>query len=208
MKPLTKRQQNVLEFIVKMQQLNGYSPTFRDIADHFGFRSMNAAADHVRALRKKGYIEDSRGRARFMQVLSPLQHLRKRLVDIPVFGNIPAGPPETRLQEAEACLTLDVSSLGIKHTAKTFALEVRGDSMIEKHIVDGDYVILEYGANPTPGDVVAALIDGASTLKTFVVEKGKPFLKAENPRYSKLIPAEELEIQGIMIGLVRKSGKA
>jgi repressor LexA len=76
--------------------------------------------------------------------------------------------------------------------------------MIGRHIVDGDYVVLEHGKTPRPGDVVAALIDNESTLKTFVLEQGRPRLRAENPHYPKLIPAEELVIQGVMVGLLRK----
>jgi repressor LexA len=97
-----------------------------------------------------------------------------------------------------------VASLGLRPTARTFALEVRGDSMVGRHILEGDYVILEHGVTPRSGDVVAALIDNESTLKTFVIDKGKPFLRAENPRYPNLVPAQELVIQGVMVALIRK----
>ena len=83
-------------------------------------------------------------------------------------------------------------------------MQVRGDSMIGKHIVEGDYVVCEHGLTPRTGDIVAALIDNESTLKTFVMERGKPYLRAENPRYPKLIPTAELVIQGVMVGLIRK----
>ena len=86
----------------------------------------------------------------------------------------------------------------------TFALRVRGDSMIGAHIVDGDIVVLEDSKEVHNGDIVAALIDGETTLKRYVVERGWPYLKAENPRYPKLIPARELKIQGVMVSLVRK----
>jgi len=86
----------------------------------------------------------------------------------------------------------------------TFALRVRGDSMIGAHIVDGDVVILEDAKEVHDGDVVAALIDGETTLKRYVVERGRPYLKAENPRYPNLVPARELKIQGVMVSLVRK----
>src|SRR5881628_3318707 len=113
---------------------------------------------------------------------------------------VPAIPP----LQANGCIAIDVNSLGIKPTARTFALEVRGDSMIGKHILDGDLVVLEYGLAPHPGNVVAALLDDESTLKTFMIENGRPWLRAENPRYPKLIPASELVIQGVMVGLIRK----
>jgi repressor LexA len=131
--------------------------------------------------------------------------LRQRVVDIPLFGSIPAGYAQNREQEPEGCVSVDVGSVGIKPTRNTFALRVRGDSMIGRHICDGDIAILEHGPDPRPGQVVAALIDRKSTLKTFVLKNGKPFLKAENPRYPDLLPSEELMIQGVMRGLVRKA---
>src|SRR5213079_153589 len=85
-----------------------------------------------------------------------------------------------------------------------FALRVRGDSMIDAHIIDGDIVILEDSKEVHNGDIVAALIDGETTLKRYVMERGRPYLKAENPRYPNLIPARELTIQGVMVSLVRK----
>ena len=99
---------------------------------------------------------------------------------------------------------MDVDTLGVKPSPRTFALEVTGDSMIGRHIMEGDYAILEHGMDPRPGDVVAALIDNESTLKTFVKQRGKPCLKAENPKYPNLIPAQELVIQGVMVALIRK----
>ncbi|HEU0038467.1 MAG TPA: S24 family peptidase, partial [Verrucomicrobiae bacterium] len=86
-----------------------------------------------------------------------------------------------------------------------FALRVTGDSMIGRHILDGDFVVLEHGPEPRNGQVVAALIDGASTLKTFVLKSGKAYLKAENPRYPNLIPAHELMIQGVFKALIRRT---
>ena len=204
MKDLTKRQQQILDFIHECQQRLGTAPSLREVAAHFRFRSMNAAADHVRALRKKGVLENQPRRARSLRVVSPLQSLRQRVAEIPIYGSIPAGFARDRQQEPDGCLSIDIESLGIKPTPRTFALQVRGDSMIGKHIVEGDLVVLEHGVTPRTGDVVAALIDNESTLKTFVLDNGKPYLKAENPRYPKLIPAGELVVQGVMVALVRK----
>ena len=108
------------------------------------------------------------------------------------------------IQEEEGCVLIDVETLGIKPSARIFGLKVRGDSMLGKQIIDGDVAIIEHGVQPRNGDVVAALIDGQVTLKTFVLQRGKPFLRAENPRYPDLIPQEELQIQGVMVALVRK----
>ena len=204
MNDLTVRQSRVLEFIQGRQQAGESAPSLREIAAHFGFRSPRAASCHLEALKHKGYLANDPAKARSWRVLTPLARLRRRVVDIPLFGSIPAGFAADRQQEAEGCVSVNVNTLGLHPTARTFALRVRGDSMIGKHIVDGDIVIFEHGLTPRTGDVVAALIDNESTLKTFVMERGRPWLRAENPRYPKLIPAAELVIQGVMVGLVRK----
>jgi repressor LexA len=205
MKTLTNRQQQVLDFIQEQQQGGGGAPSLREIAAHFRFRSMNAAADHVRALCRKGMLEGVAGRARSLRVRVPWRVGRRRVVDIPVYGAIPAGFARDRQQEAKGCVSMDLEALGIRATARTFALEVRGDSMVGRHIVEGDVVILEHGRVPKSGDVVAALIDSESTLKTFMLNRGKPYLRAENPKYPDLVPAAELVIQGVMVALVRRS---
>ena len=204
MNKLTDRQRQILVYIQECQRASGVAPSMREIAEHFGFSSMTTVMDHVRLLRKKGVLENQPGRARTLRVVSPLEKFRSQVADIPLYGAIPAGLPEDRQQEAKGCVSIDIATLGFKPTARTFALEVRGDSMIGKFIVNGDVVILEHGMTPRNGDVVAALIDNESTLKTFLLNRGKPFLRAENPRYPDLIPAQELVIQGVMVGLVRK----
>ena len=205
MSPLTRRQQQVLAFIRQEHEEDSVAPTLAEIARHFGFRSLNTVAEHLRLIRQKGFLEASDGKARALKLVSPLQRHRHRVADIPVFGSIPAGLPQERSQEAKGCVSIDIGTLNFKPTPRTFALEVRGDSMIGKHIVDGDLVILEHGANPKPGDVVAALIDGESTLKTFLLRGTKPYLKAENPNYPNLIPAHELVIQGVLKLVVRRA---
>lgn len=212
MKTLTHRQQDVLEFIGQTIDNAGAAPTFREIAAHFRFRSVKAAADHVAALRRKGALAGAPRRARALSIVDAVagdwataRALGRRLARLPVYGTIPAGLAEDRRQEARGCVAVDLDTLGIRPIPRTFALEVRGDSMIGRHIVDGDLVVLEHGKMPRHGDVVAALIDNESTLKTFVQERGRPpCLKAENPRYPKLHPVGELVIQGVMVGLIRK----
>ena len=205
MTELTRAQQRVLDFIQAEVHAGRAIPTLREIADRFGFRSHRAAACHLEALRRKGVIESERGKARSLRVTSPLAKLRSRIVDIPLFGSIPAGFAQNREQEADGCISVDIESIGFKATRNSFALRVTGDSMIGKHICDGDIVMLEHGPDPRPGQIVAALVDRKSTLKTFVVKNGKPFLKAENPKYPDLIPSEELMIQGVFRALIRKA---
>ena len=202
---LTRKQQQILDFILKRQRAEGATPTFQEIADQFGFRSLNSVTEHLRLLRRKGCLESEPGKARSLRVTSPLAKLRSRIVDIPLFGSIPAGPPQAREQDAEGCVSVDVASIGYQPTRNAFALRVTGDSMIGRHILDGDFVVMEHGPEPRNGQVVAALIDGASTLKTFVMKGGKPYLKAENPKYPDLLPAQELMIQGVFKALIRKA---
>jgi len=112
--------------------------------------------------------------------------------------------PQAREPQAGGCVAVEVEGVWVKPTRKTFALRVNGDSMIGKHICDGDVVVLEHGPDPRPGQVVAALVHGASKLRTFILKGGKPFLKAENAKYPDLIPAQELVIQGVFRALIRR----
>jgi repressor LexA len=204
MTPLTDRQQQVLNFIQTHQQQKGVIPTLREIATHFAFRSMTAAVDHVRVLQRKGYLDHEPRRARSLRVLAGIRSLGRPFARIPLYGSIPAGYADERQQESEGEVLVDLRALGIRPQGRIFALQVRGDSMVGRHILDGDQVILDAGRKPRHGDAVAALIENQSTLKTFVIEKGRPFLRAENVLYPKIIPASELVIQGVMVGLVRK----
>jgi repressor LexA len=204
MDPLTYRQQQVLNYIQVHQQQKGIVPTLREIARHFSFRSMTAAVDHVRVLQRKGYLAHEPRRARSLRLLSETASLDRPLVRMPVFGSIPAGFADERRQEPIREVLVDLAGLGIHPKGKAFAVEVRGDSMIGRHILEGDQVILDAGRTPRHGDVVAALVEGQSTLKTFIIENGRPSLRAENPLYPKIIPLGELVIQGVMVGLIRK----
>lgn len=205
MEALTARQRQVLEFIQASQTQQGVVPTMREIARQFGFRSMTAAADHVRALRRKGYLGHNPRHARSHSVISAIQTLVPRsLVQVPLYGSIPAGFADDRTQEAERTVAVDFESLGLRADSKIFALDVRGDSMINRHIVDGDIAIIDRTRTPKQGDVVAALIDRESTLKTLEYENGRPYLRAENPHYLNLHPSHELLIQGVMVALVRR----
>ncbi len=202
---LTPAQKRVLDFIQAEIRADRPIPTLREIAARFGFRGHRAAACHLDALKRKGFVESEPGKARSLRVTSPLAKLRSRFAVIPLFGSIPAGFSSDREQQPDGCVSVDVATIGFKPTRNTFALRVTGDSMIGKHICDGDIAVFEHGPEPRPGQIVAALIDRKNTLKTFLVKNGKPFLKAENPQYPDLIPAEELVIQGVLRALIRKA---
>lgn len=199
---LTKRQQEVYDFLKNEVRKNGYTPSSRDIQLHFGFASQTAAMNHLRALTKKGVIRREPGMARAIAFTEELD--REEILDIPLYGSIAAGMGEDQRQEQDGCLSIDIRSLGIPRNSRTFALKVRGDSMIDAHICDGDTVILEF-REPRRGDIVAALIDGETTLKRYVVQEGKFYLQAENEKFPDLIPARELIIQGVMVALLRNA---
>lgn len=198
---LTDRQQELLTYLRQHQREQGVMPSTRDIQKHFGFSSQTAAMSHLRALEKKGVIQRHPHKAR--AVVFPEDLVREEIVDIPLYGSIPAGYAELQQQQPDSSLSIDTATLGIKRVDKAYALRVRGESMIGANICDGDIAILEV-KEPRPRDIVAALIDGETTLKRYVIENGKPILRAENPAFPDLHPAEELVIQGVMKTLIRR----
>lgn len=203
MKPhLTGRQQEILDFLHKSQRDTGIMPSTREIQTFFGFGSQTAAVSHLRSLEKKGAIQRLAGKAR--AVIFPEQRSRAEIVDIPFWGNITAGMAENSPTGSDGCISIDIATLGLSQRAQTFALKVRGESMIDAHICPGDTVIMEF-REPRKGDIVAALIDGETTLKRYLIENGKPFLRAENSDFPDLIPARELVIQGTLVALLRRT---
>jgi repressor LexA len=201
MAELTARQQEVLDFIRRQLELTGFSPSSREIQAHFGFQSQTAAMNHLRALERKGAINRTPGKAR--SAVDRNFRLLPRLRAIPMLGQIPAGMPSEASESGGFSLGVDLAAFGVERGAEVFAVRVRGDSMIDAQIADGDTVLLQKRV-PKNGEIVAALIDGESTLKRYLLDRGEPFLKAENPLYPDLLPAAELIIQGVMIGLLRK----
>jgi repressor LexA len=197
---LTERQRGILEFIQTEQREKGITPSTREIQHHFGFASQTSVMQYLGTLERKGFLDRHARKARAL--ITPVQ--RVRITDIPIYGQIPAGMATLTEQTIEGHVSLDTRSVNASKNGRTFALRVRGDSMIEAHILDGDIVILEDRKDVQNGDIVAALIDGETTLKRYVMEHGRPYLKAENPLYPNLVPARELRIQGVMVSLVRK----
>ncbi|TVR50528.1 MAG: repressor LexA [Puniceicoccaceae bacterium] len=195
-KELTGRQAEVLAYVRRRRRETGAAPSTREIQRAFGFASQTAVMHHLRALERKGALWRLPGDLR---PAVPAEGLR----EVPILGQIPAGLPAYGEEEQrEGCVTVDLASVGIPRNARTFALRVRGDSMTGAHVAEGDVVVLEF-REPRSGDIVAALIDGETTLKRFLLRQGRPYLKAENPRYPDLIPARELVVQGVMVALVR-----
>ena len=197
---LTRRQKNVLDFIQSEQRGKGITPSTREIQKHFRFASQTSVMQYLAALERKGFLSRHARKARAL--ITPVQKVR--ITDVPIYGQIPAGMSTLSEQIIEGHVSLDARSANTSNNGRIFALRVRGDSMIGAHIIDGDIVILEDRKDVQNGDIVAGLIDGETTLKRYVVEHGRPYLKAENSRYPDLTPARELRIQGIMVSLVRK----
>ena len=207
MDELTDIQRRVFGFIRDRLVAGFPAPTLREIAAGFGWSSKRAAECHIEALVRKGWLASEPGKARSLRLKDGAQVNPRAAVEIPLFGSIPAGLGRDREQERDECIPVTMDLIGFKPTRNTFALRVSGDSMIGRHICDGDIVVLEHGPDPRPGQIVAALIDRKSTLKTFVLKNGRPFLKAENPKYPDLIPFEELMIQGVVRAVLRTLGK-
>lgn len=216
-RPITDRQQAVLDFLNYYFRQQGYWPSIREILEHFKFKSTNAVQRHLRALERKGCLTRARGQARAFRAVKNSDFENNGngdsnsaktfdVVNIPIYGNISAGYPD-RVEPGEAIgrLQIDVETAGLNRRArvKPFALRVRGDSMVDAGIFEGDTVVVEPGPG-AHGDIVAALIDGETTLKRLISEMGKPaYLKAENCKYPELYPISELIIQGVARSIVR-----
>ncbi|MBA3762760.1 MAG: transcriptional repressor LexA [Verrucomicrobiota bacterium] len=197
---LTERQQDVLGFIQTEQREKGITPSTREIQKYFRFASQTSVMQYLDVLERKGFLDRHARKARAL--ITPVQKVR--ITDIPIYGQIPAGMATLTEQTIEGHVSLDARTVNASKNGRTFALRVRGDSMIDAHILDGDIVILEDRKDVQSGDIVAALIDGETTLKRYVMDHGRPYLKAENPLYPNLVPARELRVQGVMISLVRR----
>ncbi len=206
MQTLTRKQQQVWHFISESRQRLGMAPTIREIKNHFAFGSTRSAFDYVKVLAKKGYLKREPRTARAIQIIDPSAPPPRGTASIPVYGSIPAGSPEERAQTPDDYITMDLETLGVpKPSTRIFALRIKGDSMEGAGILDGDWAIIDHAKEPRNGSIVAAYIDGKSTLKRFLMRQGKPHLKAENPRYPDLKPCEELMVQGVLIGLYRRA---
>ena len=197
---LTTRQSQILSFIRESVHEKGITPSLREIMARFGFTSPATVSSHLDLLEKKGAIHRQAGRSR--NITLPGVKPRPALMEIPLYGMIPAGIPEDQEQQSDRCITVDPETIQLPRSVRTFALEVRGDSMIGAGILHRDVVIMEL-AEPRNRDIVAALIDGDVTLKRYLIQQGRPFLRAENPDYPDLIPAQELVIQGVFRALIR-----
>lgn len=199
---LTPKQKAILNFIEQFAKENDYSPSYREIADNFGFSSVATVAEHVENLKLKGYLTADESSYRSLRVTGiEVDHESSVLfsVGVPLLGAIQAGKP------IEAIRTDETLEIPRDMMAKSvFALKVRGESMIEDGILDGDYVVVEPCTNPKNGDIVVALIQKDNvTLKRFYREKDHIRLQPANKKFQP-IRVKKVTIQGRVKGVIRK----
>jgi repressor LexA len=197
---LTNRQKAIYDFLLKTIREKGFAPSIPEIGRQFKIASTNGVSDHLKALEKKGYIRRVGKRA--IEVVNALgKSALTATREVPVLGRVPAGKPFHSEENIEGLLSIpdDISS------GKTFALQVKGDSMIGAGIMDGDRVIVKQQETAENGEIVCALIDGEATLKRFFKKDGVVTLKAENEKYAPIVVSEgEFRIAGRIVGLLRK----
>ncbi|MDB4979030.1 MAG: polymerase [Candidatus Peribacteria bacterium] len=199
--PLTPHQRTVLSFIREFQSKHGYSPSLADLAIAFGVRSKNAVAKVINVLTREGHLEkDPKGRIKILERSEPEPSYIP--FTLPLFGPIAAGFAAPVEEQAEETVSLD--NYLVRDKAATFLLRVKGDSMINAGIFEGDLVIVERGKEPKPHDIVVGILDGEYTLKRLMKKDGQYFLKAENDAYPELHARNELEIAGVLRGVIRK----
>jgi repressor LexA len=211
---LSKRQKMILDFITATTTDRGYPPSVREIMNAVGLSSTSSVSHQLTVLKDRGFINKDATRARALEVRTPEptvvgipEHLaeddlRPEAQYVPLVGRIAAGGPILAEQTVEDVFPLPRALVG---EGELFMLKVSGESMIDAAICDGDFVVVRRQSTCNNGDIVAALIDGETTLKRFVMEKGKPFLRAENSEFPDLVPARELIIQGVLVALLRKA---
>jgi len=200
---LTERQEQILDFIRSYHQAEGVPPSTREIRRHLGVASQSTVMGHLQALSRKGQLQKLADRKWGLRA----REVQAHLFELPVYGSIPAGLPAMQEQTPDETVAVDPKVFGLRRPRRhqLWALRVRGDSMVDAHILDGDLAVLER-REPRPGDIIAALVDGTdSTLKRLVHVRGKPVLRAENKRYGDIVPEQRLESQGVLVGLIRRS---
>lgn len=199
--PLTDHQRTVLNYTRDFQHDNGYSPSLSDLAVAFGVRSKNAIAKVVNILVREGYLKkDPKGRIKILE--SDHDENGADAFLLPLFGPIAAGAATDVESQVED--TIALHEYVVSKPLSTFLLRVRGDSMINAGIMEGDLVIVEKGREPKPLDIVVGILDGQFTLKRLMKNKGKYYLQAENAAYSDMHAADSLEVAGVVRGVVRK----
>jgi repressor LexA len=200
--PLTKRQKEILDFIEGFLEENGYPPSFEEIAHHFGYTSLATVHEHLENLRVKGYIRKSYNASRSIELVD--SSTPARALELPLLGAVAAGVPIEAVEDRE---TLAVPENLLRRGGEHYVLRVKGDSMIDEQIRDGDYVIVNSRSTAQNGDMVVALVDGDSaTVKKFYRESdGRIRLQPANVAMPALyFSAGDVRVQGIVVGVIRR----
>ncbi len=200
---ITRRQKEVLDFLSGFTADNGYSPSYEEIAAGLGLNSLATVHKHITNLQEKGLLQRAHNRSRSIDVL-PQRSSRRGGGEgerLPLLGRIAAGRPVEAIEAAESISLGDI--IGAR---EVFALEVRGDSMQDEHIVSGDFVLVERTRTAREGEIVVALVDGTdATLKRFYREGGLVRLQPSNAQMAPIyVPAANVSIQGRVLGMLRK----
>ncbi|HVR64579.1 MAG TPA: transcriptional repressor LexA [Polyangia bacterium] len=213
---LTDRQQEILDFISQSIGERGYPPTLREIGTHFGIRSTNGVNDHLRALEKKGYLQREDLKSRALRPVSIPGHgraggrerddARADIVEVPLVGRVAAGVPLLAVENVQD--TVQVDRFFIGQTREVFALRVKGESMIEDGIFDGDYIFVRKQLQANRGDTVVAMINDEATVKRYYPEgdtiRFQPANASMQPIYVKKREFKSVNIIGVVIGVYRK----
>lgn len=197
--PLTDRQQQVLDCIRRFQKETGLAPTRAELAERMGFQSKNAAADHLRALARKGHIHLYSDRSRGIQLLGNEPAWDED--ELPVVGRVAAGAPIEAVENIERTVPVPRS---LFRQRPTYLLRVQGDSMIDAGIFDGDLIAVRKTNVARSGQIVVARIDDDVTVKTLKLNKSSATLLPANEAYQPIrVGADELVIEGVFVGLIR-----
>ncbi len=198
-----KKQQQILDFLDQFIQKYGSGPTLRQIADAIGVSSLATVHEHLQTMQEKGLIKRKGGRARSIEILNRRPELHDpAFITVPILGFIAAGKPLEPHTDPNA--KMDVPPAFISGQKRVYVLQVRGDSMIEDHITDGDYVIVEQTDKARNGDIVVAMLEnGFATLKRFFKEATRVRLEPANSAMAPIF-VKDVVIQGKMVGLIRK----
>ncbi len=204
---LTKRQKEVLDYLVSFMNKHGYSPSFEEIAHALKLTSLATVHKHLSTLESKGFVRRGYNQSRSIEVTQlpksvSDQLVARRATDLPLVGRIAAGQPVEAIEDKESLSLADFT-----RGQNNFVLQVKGESMRDDHILDGDYIVVEQTQVVNPGEIVVALVSGEdATLKRFYREPGgKIRLQPANSEMAPIVvPAAEVKIQGRVIGVLRK----
>jgi repressor LexA len=198
--PLTKRQREILDYLQEFIQEHGYAPSLEEIGRRFGLSSLATVHKHLTNLQEKGFIRRAWNRSRSVELIPT--RTGGRAVELPLLGYVAAGAPIEAVPGHET-IAVPEDLVGKRDT---YVLRVRGDSMIDEQIRDGDYVIVEDRKTAVNGEMVIALVNGNEvTLKKFYRDNGRVRLQPANPALQPLVfPADQVQIQGVVVGVMRK----